>query len=101
MHICKYALLQICIIANTHYCDPDSSPLSTSDSQLCLSTLNSHTENWVWDYFQSVSTMLDQPMLFVKVHSSKCREYNALLFIQGNKFVYLDFWTCWVTEHTN
>ena len=53
MRICKYALLQIRIIANMHYCDPDSSPLSTSDSELCLSTLNSHTENWVWDYFQS------------------------------------------------
>ena len=45
MRICKYTLLQICIIANTHYCDPDSSPLSISDSQLCLSTLNSNTEN--------------------------------------------------------
>ena len=53
MCICNNAYLQIRIIANTHYCDPDSSPLSTSDSELCLSTLNSHTENWVWDYFQS------------------------------------------------
>ena len=25
MRICEYALLQIHIIANTHYCDPDSS----------------------------------------------------------------------------
>ena len=25
MRICEYALLQIRIIANTHYCDPDSS----------------------------------------------------------------------------
>ena len=25
MRICKYTLLQIRIIANTHYCDPDSS----------------------------------------------------------------------------
>ena len=53
MRICNNVYLQIRIIANTHYCDPDSSPLSTSNSELCLSTLNSHTENWVWDYFQS------------------------------------------------
>ena len=83
MRICKYALLQIRIIANTHYCDPDSSPLSTSDSELCLSTLNSHTENWVWDYFQSALNSIH------KNHKNPLNEAVHSLMIKRQRVTYV------------
>ena len=65
----SYSWIRI-IIENTHYCDPDSSPSSTFNSALCLWTMNSHSENWVWGYFRT-ETQLIKHKLNEKVISFK------------------------------